>query len=565
MIVLMAGWFAVFQVVTVTDTTVTHIDALHKKISRKASVVTHNKTAAMQFSEDLSNRFSQLQKTHEDALNGRVSKLEAFGTNIHTMVSEQNAVSKSLAAKNAEVVPVIEASQQQSVDGTKELAKSFAQQFEGNFEALAANKAELDGAIGTFVRTDVAQFVASQEQTISAQTALINSMQTLVAGFVTAQKNALTEHSQQIAQQIERLQHDMEEHVGSLTNDLEQQKASVAALAEERNLSSSSAMESVQQQIGALLKGFLADQAQGMSSGAGTVVTQIGTTLERVPTFKDSVSTTITSIGATAPALNESSSASMTRLDSDCSQLKDDMSAGVAAQETGVASLAEKAQSFATSMSAKLQNVVDSAETTKNKQVSELENYQSTQIELIAAAQKSNAAVQMAIETSGSDSTKLSESQTAAVAAYTTGVLEDISTQRATIGEHIAEATTTKDTFVQKTMREDMPTGQTPQRQAYEFNRVPAATRPHNQLLAEFRSQRTSSLQNSVTAAASPIQEGEEVAAPANSETPETSETPDEPLKSRVVNMSSDPENPAVAKQAVATPVAKTPLATVNA
>jgi len=357
----------------------------------------------------------------------------------------------------------------------------------------------------------------------------------------------------------------MEEHVGSLTNDLEQQKASVAALAEERNLSSSSAMESVQQQIGALLKGFLADQAQGMSSGAGTVVTQIGTTLERVPTFKDSVSTTITSIGATAPALNESSSASMTRLDSDCSQLKDDMSAGVAAQETGVASLAEKAQSFATSMSAKLQNVVDSAETTKNKQVSELENYQSTQIELIAAAQKSNAAVQMAIETSGSDSTKLSESQTAAVAAYTIGVLEDISTQRATIGEHIAEATTTKDTFVQKTMREDMPTGQTPQRQAYEFNRVPAATRPHNQLLAEFRSQRTSSLQNSVTAAASPIQEGEEVAAPANSETPETSETPDEPLKSRVVNMSSDPENPAVAKQAVATPVAKTPLATVNA
>ena len=418
------------EIVKVTDTTVNHIDALHNKIIRKAGVVQHNRSAATQLSDNLRKKFASLQKTHEDALDKRIENFESFNANVAKMIGEQKSVSQDLMAKSTNFLPAIEANQQGSIELTNSFSKSFAEQIEANFTETSDKKIELDSKTSQFVTSTIGGFVSSMQETISKQTELINSMQTLWQGFASSQKEMLGAFAHEHAQQIEVLQQHTEQHVTSLTENLTQQKAAVAKLSEERTQSAKAAMQDVQQQIGALLQGYVDTQASALESETSTLASQVSGTIERIPDFQSSMGQSVTAIGETISTMGSSSESSAQKHESQFNQLKTSVDECVGQNQEQLTQVTEEASKYETSMALQLKSLIDTTESNKSAQASELEGFKGSQTEFMADALKNNKSVLSAIEEAGALSNNISESKEQAFAGRTAVVSESVASHR---------------------------------------------------------------------------------------------------------------------------------------
>ena len=546
------------DLLAMADTTTEHISELHAKIDRKGGVVEHNHQVAIALRDGLDVKFTEMRSAAEGVASSQLTQLAAFEASASDVIDGQLAATKALTEQLAKFGPEASASLGN--------AQGLAAQYAHATTAEAAAESDRVEAAGSKIATETRSFStvhfaecsAAMHTMLAAQAASLKSMQLMMTGFFAEQSATVSTFVAQHDSQLSALREMTAAELAAKVTALEDQKSQLAKVTVAQQAFAADAMANVQTQIASLLQGYVSDQAEKLSEATTMVGEEVGAIAAGTAAFAARADEQIAVVGQTASKFNRAYATESLDNTHMVNEAADSISGGldlVDASITDASSLVGLNTAFiAAKVTAHVAAVKDGA----SARAAAAANFAAEHDKVVSVASSSVRALVSNSEVAAATVDAAAETQQATIATYSAGVQEAAKTALAETTASNEAALNSVHKFVNDDRKDDVATGRTPMRQPYQFTREISFTRPHSQLITEFRTA-TPTIEEDV-------EEGGSAAADAESDVCVAKPVEPKAVATKVVGV--DAENPAAGKVAINTipsVAVKKALGTINA
>eukprot|EP00039_Didymoeca_costata_P014443 m.233541 g.233541 ORF g.233541 m.233541 type:complete len:1024 (-) comp16027_c2_seq10:1147-4218(-) len=535
------------EIIKVTDKTVEHIKELHAKVDRKAAVDQSNQSASSKLQSTLENIFDNMLKTNEKVSEDQMSAFseldEQVKQSLSTIDQQRMKLQQKMDTFQSEVI-------QKSQEGDV-LVSTFVQTVaKTSQESSAESKADLEN-MGNLIKDYTSQysdiFSNTVQEILNSQQELLQDMQNkLVAATQTHQQN-LNTFKEQHTEGLAGVKNAMDVFLESHISEYEQQAAMTNKHLQEETESSEKAMQAAQQQISHILSSLMNEQKIVRENHAENMRAKISEmreqTCKNVSLMQTKTEETKVFMEKSIDSITESITNESTALGDNVSKVKGSM-----------VTVSEHVKQSEQDLSKHTTGVSDMVEKISKSQAHVAESISNDCETMTRDMNLIHGATVKSVEDYKEYSNESSSSMTEALSTQRQNVSHKISQfgeraqdSRSFVEENINESKNVVNKFIHEELQSDVPTGNTPARQQYAFNRTLPRTGPHSPILSEFRMKRASNLKHE-TSADIVEDEGKE------------NEQPSKKLKESTSN--DDVENQIVSKPAAV--VEKKPLAIIN-
>lgn len=468
------------------ETSVTHVSLLHNKVQRQRAVESSNLEAAAEFQQDVSRRVGAMQESIGTFVSAQVSSLFALHSSVnqYASTSEQSFESmRRLLNGSCSEAKAACGQMQAGVRGLGEESAAWAAQEQRHAdEETAVATQGVETMIQSFVRAPTAHVDAMLQQQQAAVSDLAHAVHAWAAGLT----EAVTGFAAQQQQRLVELEAMVQSQARAMDEERQAQQAAMAQLAEAQRGALAQAASAMQDTVTQMLTSMLQSQQQAMAAAVQACVSKNAQASERQSAFLSSFQSSLASAAA-----NSQSHA-------------DGVQQHVAQGEELVRSHAEAADGVCDTERAYLAQTQLEAAAALGQYTAQQQQRTATaavrirahQVALaahVATADTALTALQDKVDESTSSTVAaLTESQqqtraaTAGWAATAAAGRESAEEMRVSMLAQLGDAGSTVSDFAQNKFKRNVVTGETPQRQPYEFPRSFTRSRSHEQLLKEF-------------------------------------------------------------------------------
>jgi kinesin family protein 11 len=475
------------ELLEVADTTVSHIKELHAKIDRKGGVVEHNHAVAIELRNGLDLKFDAMRGAAETVAQNQLSSLAEFEAKTATIMDGQLAASQALTAQLAILAPEVS----NGLDGARGLTDKYV----AAAATDAASQLAAVGSAGSTISDEANQFsgvqfaacTAAMHTLLESQTTAVQTMQTMMAGFFTAQTAAVNTFVAGHSEKLDALRLMTASELASQSTTLQAQKVQLAEVTAKQQESAAIAMASVQAQIGTLLQGFVSGQAAELMSATVSVGEQLNQAAVRSTEFAARTEQEFETLSSGTSQFTAAFHTSSTEQTAAADGQAGAISTGLGELDGSIDAASAMVDQYVSTVVA---NVATHAETMQEFAAASAVTARTFAAEHSSMVTAAEAGITGLVETSESAMATVEEgagSQRTTTSAYSTTVQTNIGEVIEATKATTSEMQTSVDKFVNEDRKQDVSTGATPMRQPYQFGREISFTRPHDELIAELR------------------------------------------------------------------------------
>ena len=478
------------KVIEVADVTTAHIDKLHEKVMRKSAVEQHNAGSRSQFADMIASECTGIHGSILSFATGQAESIEGIRTSMQAFMAQTQTRLTELGAK----VDALSGDVDRDV-GSQRSALTSAQ--DAVVESTAAAKADVDrmvaentefaqNAFGAEVRAAVGELKGSLSEQMTAAGEYAGSIEqqceaanARLDAFASANSGA-----------IAGLQQSVQVHLADQNTRLADRSAQVAGVVDAHTGSAEASMAEVQTRVNTILADFMAAQATSLRGAVESVYSEISATQIANTEFSAGFDANVAGISRRAGSFV------VKETDAIASQYADATITKVASG-AGFSTLQERSSGIET-------RLVGSGEAMVTRMVAWGASSTAAFDQIATTAARHTGAIIETMELNAERSTM----QCAEISEGVEGEGVSITQQTGTVGDKLVasaaaitahgkvtsgrvdQASAIFQTHLQKEFKQDVPTGDTPQRQAYTYPKDLPTTRPHDELLAGFRAQK---------------------------------------------------------------------------
>lgn len=551
------------DLIEMADTTTLHISELHAKIDRKSGVVEHNHTVAIALRDSLDVKFSEMRSAAEGVANSQLIQLAAFEASAADIINGQLAATKTLTEKLATFGPEASVGLTNAKALVADYAEAASVEAAVQSASVEAAGSKIANETMSFSAVHFAECSAAMHAMLASQAESLKSMQSMMASFFAEQNSTVQAFVAGHDLQLSALREMTAAELAAKAGALESQKSQLAKVTAEQQMSAADAMSKVQDQIASLLSGFVAKQASSLSAATTTVGDQVGIIAAETMSFAGKADAQFASVCKTTAAFSNEYATESTDNTHMANEAADGISAGLDQVDTSITNAASLVGLNTAFIAAKVTAHVQAVQGGASARAANAVAFAAMHDEAVTVASGSVAALVSNSEMAATTVDSAAESQQGAINTYSLGVQEAVKTSLVETTSSSKEVLGSVHKFVNQDRKEDVATGRTPMRQPYEFTREISFTRPHSQLITEFRTATPAITEEDGEGACGA---GESGAAPEATVEGTTDSKATKAADKKVVGV--DSENPAAAKVAVSnipSVAVKKALGTINA
>jgi len=551
------------DLIEMADTTTVHISELHAKIDRKSGVVEHNHTVAIALRDSLDVKFSEMRSAAEGVANSQLIQLAAFEASAADIINGQLAATKTLTEKLATFGPEASVGLTNAKALVADYAEAASVEAAVQSASVEAAGSKIANETMSFSAVHFAECSAAMHAMLASQAESLKSMQSMMASFFAEQNSTVQAFVAGHDLQLSALREMTAAELAAKAGALESQKSQLAKVTAEQQTSAADAMSKVQDQIASLLSGFVAKQASSLSAATTTVGDQVGIIAAETMSFAGKADAQFASVCKTTAAFSNEYATESTDNTHMANEAADGISAGLDQVDTSITNAASLVGLNTAFIAAKVTAHVQAVQGGASARAANAVAFAAMHDEAVTVASGSVAALVSNSEMAATTVDSAAESQQGAINTYSLGVQEAVKTSLVETTSSSKEVLGSVHKFVNQDRKEDVATGRTPMRQPYEFTREISFTRPHSQLITEFRTATPAITEEDGEDACGA---GESGAAPEATVEGTTDSKATKAADKKVVGV--DSENPAAAKVAVSnipSVAVKKALGTINA
>ncbi|XP_041922135.1 kinesin-like protein KIF11 [Alosa sapidissima] len=468
------------KLLSTADVSTKDVSGLHAKLDRKREVDRHNSRVQQNFAQHMENSYSQMQRSLQQQSNAHQSFMEYFGTTVSdlhkvngraledavsTVRSYKAGVKAVLEENVGHCVTTLEQQESLSVESKQNLLHMLEEHQMHLEEALMAQ------ALPTV--TTLMSMMGNLTETMECQRAMIQRMETM--------KREMTSHLDKQAQALSEMRGAALEGFSSLKAEIGDLKEKLGEADQTHKTNLSQLLQCLQGQL-SLLSENTQSSFQGLMSRTEALSAP-------VDSLQQALHTRCSEAETQERSRLHSFEAAVDGLVSETSRVTDELAATL-----------EESAGYRSNLQTSLKALGEVASNWCHKATERVETAAQAQVDLTQANKDSLLSLAQPVETRGEALLQETADCFRRHQTEASGILNNLQDQtgkdmatvqssREELSTRAAQALQTLHSFLREELREDIPTGSTPQRKEYDFPRVLVRSRARDELIEEFHAQ----------------------------------------------------------------------------